>query len=104
MCIIAKFIYIKFICIYGNCSHFIVKANEATITSTVFPFIALSTSPGLTAVPDGIFSVNAIIPTMLISNPSLEAASMAATVHAAPPMSPFISAILAEGFIDIPPL
>lgn len=75
-----------------------------SLTSIVFPFIAVTTSPGLLALPDGIFSHSGTRAVTLIGTLSLAMASNATLTVAAPPMSPFICPIPAAGLILIPPL
>ena len=70
----------------------------------VFPFIAVMTSPGLLALPDGIFSHKGTRAMTLIGTCSLAMASNDALTVAAPPMSAFMSPIPAAGLILIPPL
>ena len=73
-------------------------------TSTVFPFIALNTSPGFVAFPEGMFSASATSTIRCNGNCSRTTASKADNTHAAPPMSPRINAIAWLGLIDMPPL
>ena len=73
-------------------------------TSIALPFIAVTTSPGLFAVPEGIFSHNGVTAITFSGNSSLAIVSRAPVMVAAPPISPFINDIPAEGLIDIPPL
>ena len=74
------------------------------LTEIVFPFIAVTTSPGLTAFPEGMFSQSGTSPTTLTGHSSWAMAITVATTQAAPPMSPFIADIPPEGLIDIPPV
>ena len=74
------------------------------LTSIVLPFIDFTTSPGLFAFPEGMFSQRAVIATTFIGRPSLAMVSRAPVTVAAPPISPFINDIPAEGLIEIPPL
>lgn len=74
------------------------------VTSIVFPLIAVMTSPGLLAHPDGIFSHKGTRAVTLIGTFSLAMASNAALTVAAPPISAFMSPIPAAGLILIPPL
>ena len=74
------------------------------LTVIVFPFIAVTTSPGLTAFPEGIFSQSGTNPIILTGQSSWAKAITVATTQAAPPMSPFIEAIPTDGLIEIPPV
>ena len=73
-------------------------------TAIVFLFMAVTTSPGLTAFPEGMFSQRGTSPTTLTGHSSWAMAITVATTQAAPPMSPFMVAIPAEGLMDIPPV
>ena len=73
-------------------------------TVIVFPFMAVMTSPGLTALPEGMFSQRGTSPTTLTGHSSWATAITVATTQAAPPMSPFMADIPAEGLMDIPPV
>jgi hypothetical protein len=73
-------------------------------TCIVFPFIASTTSPGFTALPEGMFSHKGANTVILMGRLILTAANKAETTHAAPPISPLIKSILADGFIDMPPV
>jgi hypothetical protein len=66
--------------------------------------MAVTTSPGLFALPEGMFSHNAVTAITFSGNFSLAIVSSAPVTVAAPPMSPFINDIPAAGLIDIPPL
>ena len=70
----------------------------------VFPFRAVTTSPGLFAHPDGIFSHRGMRAVTLTGRWSLAIASNAALTEAAPPISAFICPIPAAGLMLIPPL
>ena len=61
-------------------------------------------SPGLIALPLGMFSVAGITATRSSSSPSSAIAATASSTAAPPDMSIFISCIPAEGLIEIPPL
>jgi len=67
------------------------------------PFIAFTTSPGFVALPEGMFSHKGIMATMLTGNCILQIPYKAPATVAAPPMSPFIKAMLAEGLSEMPP-
>ena len=64
----------------------------------------VTTSPGFTARPSGMFSVAGIRPTTLIWGLSSDSALNTPSTLAAPPMSYFISSISAAGLIEIPPV
>ena len=66
--------------------------------------MAVTTSPGLLAVPDGIFSQSGVSAVTLIGSLSLAMASNAPLTVAAPPISAFINPIPAAGLMLIPPL
>ena len=66
--------------------------------------MAVTTSPGLLALPDGIFSQSGVSAVTLIGSLSLAIASNAALTVAAPPISAFINPIPAAGLMLIPPL
>ena len=70
----------------------------------VFPDMLVTTSPGFVAPPLGMFSAAATIATTFSGNPSSVTARMVPKTLAAPPMSNFISSILAPGFREMPPL
>src|ERR1700733_13211024 len=60
-------------------------------------------SPGRIASPSGMFSTRPTMPTTLTFALRAASACMSPTTQAAPPMSPFISSIPADGLIEIPP-
>ena len=62
------------------------------------------TSPGLIAVPEGMFSVEGTTATRLTGSPSSAIAATASSTAAAPDMSIFISCMPAEGLIEMPPV
>ena len=64
----------------------------------------LTISPGLVAVPLGMFSQVAITPTRLTGSFRLAAALNTPNTVAAPHMSYFISSMAAAGLIEIPPV
>ena len=72
--------------------------------SIVIPDMLLMTSPGLVALPDGIFSTAGIRPTTLISNAASERADMTPSTDAPPHISNFISSIPLPGLRLIPPV
>ena len=74
------------------------------LTSTVLPFSWVMTSPGLIAVPLGMFSVAGTTATRSSSSPSSAIAATASSTAAPPDMSIFISCMPADGLIEIPPL
>ena len=61
-------------------------------------------SPGLVAVPLGMFSVEGTTATRSSGRPSSAIAATASSTAAPPDMSIFISSIFAEGLIEIPPV
>ncbi len=72
-------------------------------TSTVLPLYMRSTSPGLVAEPDGMFSASASQPVTLTRRPSFAAATTEAKTAAAPAMSHFIVSLWPAGFREMPP-
>ena len=72
--------------------------------STVLPLALVTTSPGRCALPPGMFSVAAT--TAITSKGGRRPAitSMAASVAAAPAMSPFILYMPSAPLIEMPPL
>ena len=72
-------------------------------TSIVLPLYAVTISPGLCAFPPGIFSVDPIA--KIIFNLGFNSATAFITPITVelPHISNFISSILAEGLIEIPP-
>ena len=60
-------------------------------------------SPGLTAVPEGMFSVAPITVTTRTGSPSRAIAAVPSRTAAPPDMSNFMSAIPAGGLIEMPP-
>ncbi len=61
-------------------------------------------SPGRVASPSGMFSAAATTATRWIGSPSSQTVFIAPNTLAAPPMSYFISSMLAPGFREIPPV
>jgi hypothetical protein len=70
----------------------------------VLPFIAVTMSPGLTAVPLGMFSVEGTTAVSVTGRPRRAIAPVASITAAPPDMSNFISCIFAEGLIEMPPV
>ena len=70
----------------------------------VCPLMLVTTSPGLTARPSGMFSQLGISPTTLIAGLSSASARKTPSTLAAPHMSNFISSISAAGLIEMPPV
>ena len=70
----------------------------------VWPLMLVTTSPGLTARPLGMFSQAGIRPTTLTAGLSSASAAKVPSTLAAPPMSNFISSISAAGLIEMPPV
>ena len=73
-------------------------------TSIVLPFMAVTMSPGLTARPLGMFSVDGTTAVTVAGRPSSAIAAIASMTAAPPDMSNFISCIFADGLIEIPPV
>ena len=71
--------------------------------SMVFPKWLFTTSPGLTAVPDGRFSVAGISPTTLIFGLRRPSTSNAPSTAVAPDLSNFMSSMFSAGLIEMPP-
>ena len=61
-------------------------------------------SPGLIAVPEGMFSVVGTTATISTGSPSSAIAATASSTAAAPDMSIFISCIPAPGLSEMPPV
>ena len=72
-------------------------------TSTVLPESVFRTSPGFCAVPEGMFSVAAMMPTMRTGSRRTAATLTVARTAAAPDMSYFICSIFAAGLRLKPP-
>ncbi|MNV73244.1 hypothetical protein D3C71_1663820 [compost metagenome] len=70
----------------------------------VCPLMLVTTSPGFTARPSGMFSHAGIKPTTLIAGCSSANARKVPSTLAAPHMSNFISSISAEGLMEMPPV
>ena len=64
---------------------------------------ACTTSPGFTAVPDGMFVVEPMRPTTLTGSSSRPIASIAPSTPAAPHMSNFIHSMPCAGLMEMPP-
>ena len=74
------------------------------MTSMVVPFMAVRTSPGLTAWPLGMFSVDGTTASTSTGRPRA-ATRPAPSITAAPPhMSIFMSSMPLEGLMEMPPL
>ena len=71
--------------------------------SIVVPVFARTMSPGLSACPDGRFSVAPITVSTRTGSPSRAIAPVASSATAPPDMSNFISDIFCPGLIEIPP-
>ena len=74
------------------------------ITSIVRPFIAVTTSPGLIAVPLGMFSVAGMTAMNSTGRPSAAMSAAPSSTAAPPPMSSFISSMPLEGLMEMPPV
>ena len=66
--------------------------------------MAVTMSPGLTALLEVMFSQRGTSPTTLTGYSNWAIAITVATTQAAPPMSRFMAPIPAEGLMDIPPV
>ena len=71
--------------------------------SIVVPVLARTMSPGLSAWPEGRFSVAPITVTTRTGRPSRAIAPVASSTTAPPDMSNFISLIFAPGLSEMPP-
>ena len=74
------------------------------LISTVRPDAPRITSPGLSALPPGMFSVAGTTATTRRGTPSRAIARTAATTAAAPAMSSFIRSMPSAGLIEMPPV
>ena len=72
--------------------------------SMVCPDIDVTMSPGRWALPSGMFSTRPIAPTTLAFALRAASACIRPTTHAAPPMSPFMSSMLPDGLMEMPPV
>ena len=72
--------------------------------SMVWPDMLVTTSPGLVARPEGMFSAQATTATMFRGKSNCVTACITPMTVAAPPMSYFISSMPAPGFRLIPPV
>ena len=70
----------------------------------VCPLMLVTTSPGFTAFPPGMFSQAGINPTTLIFGLSSERVRNTPRTLAAPHMSNFISSISGAGLMEMPPV
>ena len=92
-------------CAYHMTSHSTKRPSASVlITSTVSPFIEVTTSPGRTAFPDGIFSTNPTNPTTFALAPRNAKVRIVPATTPAPPMSIVISSIPPAGLMLIPPV
>ena len=66
--------------------------------------MALTTSPGLIAVPEGMFSADGISPTTWTFGLSRPSISKVPSTAAAPDMSYFMSSMFCAGLIEMPPV
>ena len=74
------------------------------LTSTVLPLYWVMMSPGLIAVPEGMFSVEGTTAIRSTARPSSAIAATASSTAAAPDMSIFISCMPADGLSEMPPV
>ena len=74
------------------------------MTSMVLPERLVTTSPGLTAVPDGMFSVLGMRPTTWTAGLRRPSISKVPSTAAAPDMSYFMSSMFCAGLIEMPPV
>ncbi len=72
--------------------------------SMVWPDIEVTMSPGRWALPSGMFSTRPMAPTALTFALRAASACIRPTTQAAPPMSPFMSSMLAAALIEMPPV
>ena len=72
--------------------------------SMVWPDIEVTISPGRCALPSGMFSTRPMAPTTLTFAFRAASACISPTTQAAPPMSPFMSSMLAAGLMEMPPV
>src|ERR1700679_3675895 len=72
--------------------------------SMVLPDMAVTTSPGLKALPSGMFSQEQTMQRTRTFGLSWAMARMAAIMEAAPAMSYFILSMLSAGLMEIPPV
>ena len=72
--------------------------------SMVCPDIEVTISPGRWALPSGMFSTRPMAPTALTFALRPASACISPTTQAAPPMSPFISSMLAAPLMEMPPV
>ena len=72
--------------------------------SMVCPDIEVTISPGRWALPSGMFSTRPMAPTALTFALRAASACISPTTQAAPPMSPFMSSMLAAPLMEIPPV
>ena len=87
----------------GNELYYHSVANVALRGENGAPEAVIIISPGLTDLPDNIFSADGITPKISTGKLDFAAAKIVPATTAAPDISAFISAILFEGFIEIPP-
>src|ERR1043166_5926476 len=89
---------------YESASHRIRRPSASVLMiSIVLPRWLFTTSPGLTAVPEGRFSVAGMTPTTLSRGLSRPSAANVPSTAAAPDMSNFMSSMFCAGLIEIPP-
>ena len=96
---------LNFSCAYHIASHRIRRPSASVLmTSTVWPDIDFTTSPGRCALPSGMFSTRAHTATTfaLALRPAIRA--MAPVTAPAPPMSHFMSSMPPAGFSEMPPV
>ena len=74
------------------------------MTSTVWPDIVSTTSPGRCAVDDGMFSTSPTTPTALTFALRPARAFISPMTTPEPPISHFMSSMPPAGFIEIPPV
>ncbi len=92
-------------CVYQSTSHRTKRPSASVLmTSIVSPFIDVTTSPGRTALPDGMFSTSPTRPTTLALALRSARARMVPATTPAPPMSMVMSSMPPAGFSEIPPV
>ena len=95
----------KVSCAHQIASHSTSRPSASVlITSTVWPFMVVTTSPGRWALPSGIFSTRPTTPTTCALDLRAAIACIAPVTAPAPPMSHFMSSMPAGGFRLMPPV
>ena len=96
---------LNFSCAYHMASHRISRPSASVLmTSTVWPDMLLTTSPGRWALPSGMFSTRAHTPTTFARALRPASRRIAPVTAPAPPMSHFMSSMPPAGLIEMPPV